>query len=116
MKITAYRSEEGCWLAMIDFGRAYMPFFANTKDEAVAKATSFLEAEKARQLRLVGSASQVAAEPENRTSVNPGGRGLHFAGKVWMLNRQTGHKVRVDPLAVAGFEATGYVRGGPRSK
>jgi len=40
----------------------------------------------------------------------------HFAGKVWMINRTTHDLKRVGQGEVAGYEANGYVRGGPRSK
>lgn len=37
-------------------------------------------------------------------------------GKVWMLNRQTSHRVRIEADQVSKYEWMGYVRGGPRSK
>lgn len=39
-----------------------------------------------------------------------------LAGKVWMINRSTQTKTRVDPSQVAEFETRGFVRGGPRSR
>lgn len=38
-----------------------------------------------------------------------------LAGKIWMVNRQTGHKTRIDPVEQQAFEANGYQKGGPRS-
>ncbi len=50
----------------------------------------------------------------------PQGRGAHlgalFAGKVWMLNRLTGERVRIFPSEIADFIDRGFERGGPRSK
>lgn len=37
-------------------------------------------------------------------------------GKVWMLNREKNHRVRVEADQVSKYEWMGYVRGGPRSK
>ena len=37
-------------------------------------------------------------------------------GKIWMLNRQTGERVRVMPNEVVEYEIKGYIKGGPRSK
>lgn len=39
-----------------------------------------------------------------------------LAGKVWVLNRTTGHRTRIDVSEVVSYEANGYVKGGPRSK
>lgn len=38
----------------------------------------------------------------------------HFAGKVWMVNKQLGQKRRVLPSEIAAL-GDGWVRGGPRS-
>ncbi len=46
----------------------------------------------------------------------PQGRSGSFVGKVWMLNRATGERARVEPHRVVAFEACGFERGGPRSK
>lgn len=42
-------------------------------------------------------------------------RGHHFAGKIWMVNKSTNHKTRIDQSQLSEYEANGYVRGGPRS-
>lgn len=111
MKITPYQSENGKWLALMDFdNNTFMPFFGASKADAVNRAEAFLEREKARWLRADSSGT------ENLTSERPAGKGQVFLGKVWMLNRETGERARVDAGEVAGFESRGYVRGGPRSK
>lgn len=38
-----------------------------------------------------------------------------LSGKIWMVNRQSGHKTRIDPSLMQEFEERGYIRGGPRS-
>lgn len=44
------------------------------------------------------------------------GRGRHFAGKVWVINRAMHDLKRIDPNELDSYLANGYVRGGPRSK
>ncbi len=44
------------------------------------------------------------------------GRGECFTGKVWMLNRSTNERARVDPGEVESYASRGFERGGPRSK
>lgn len=39
----------------------------------------------------------------------------HNAGKVWMVNKQTGDKKRIAESEIVQYEWAGYVRGGPRS-
>lgn len=120
MKITMYQSTDcpiaKIWLAHMDFGNdTYMSFFGPTAEAAEKRANDWYDKERARQLRIVGSSEQEEiAKPKNNGSGD--GRGQHFLGKVWMINRTTGHKARVEPSEVSGFEASGYVRGGPRSK
>ena len=119
MKIIVYQSFECSdfargYLAHMDLGNdTYMSFFGPTAEAAQKRANDWYANERQRQARIVGT-----SEPNVTTIANitrGDGRGMHFAGKVWMVNRTTGHKTRVDPGAVAGLEAQGYVRGGPRS-
>lgn len=44
------------------------------------------------------------------------GRGQGFVGKVWMLNRKTGERARVDVAEQISYEDMGFVKAGPRSK
>lgn len=120
MKITCYQSTEAAvvmqWLAYMDLGNCSMCFFGNTEAAARANAQRFFDREKARQLHLHGAASQVAGDVENLTHGATDNQQHRFSGKVWMLNRASGERARVDAGEVASFEARGYVRGGPRSK
>jgi hypothetical protein len=43
------------------------------------------------------------------------GRGKANIGKVWMVNKATGQRARVEAGSVDDFQSRGYVRGGPRS-
>lgn len=43
------------------------------------------------------------------------GRGKANIGKVWMVNKATGQRARVEADSVSDFQSRGYVRGGPRS-
>lgn len=36
-------------------------------------------------------------------------------GQIWVVNRTTAHKTKIDPARLQEFEANGYERGGPRS-
>lgn len=118
MKITTYHNpnEKHAWVALVELPpRLYMPFFGPTEEMARMAAENWFQYE--RQRKIVGSvATEVATTPDNRTGYNPGGRGTQFIGKVWMLNRQTGERARIDVAEISQYEARGYVKGGPRSK
>lgn len=125
MNITTYHSEDApshkSWLAYMDLGICHMDFFADTKLKAVEKAERFFAAEKARQVQIVGNIKDKVIEP---TETNPWdkidwgnpSRGQGFLGKVWMLNRATGQRARVNASEVEGYIVTGYIVAGPRSK
>lgn len=132
------------WLAHMNLGNdIYMSFFGHTKKEAEDKGHAWYAKESARFKHMDssqmdskpkaapvvvmnnndgwgsegwGGTAQVVAEhngwPNEQTAT---GRGHHFAGKVWMVNKTTGDKKRIDPSEQSTYEANGYVRGGPRS-
>lgn len=132
MNITTYHSSKApahkSWLAHMDLGTCHMDFFADTKLKAVEKAERFFAAEKARQVSIYGQGYETQQEPnnfaakaENTETFNQNpwtatGRGQGFFGKVWMLNRATQERARVEANQVSAYEAKGYVRGGLRSK
>lgn len=120
MNITTYHSEDApthkSWLAYMDLGTCSMSFFADSKLKAVEKAERFFAAEKARQVQIVGNIKAEVVEPAETNPWAATGRGQGFAGKVWMLNRATQERARVEANQVSAYEAKGYVRGGPRSK
>jgi hypothetical protein len=116
MNILTYHSEDApshkAWIAYpcID-GLFLVRCEAATKEEAVARAERWYSNEQAKQDRIVGDSEQ---EPSTFNRVM--GQGHHFAGKVWVLNRETGHKTRVMPNRVNEYLDSGYVKAGPRSK
>ncbi len=128
MNIVVYETEQAGpkkFLAHVNLGNdIYMSFFGAYQVQAVERAEAWYARERAHQLVLEAGVDRASANLEKRTGINPsgsglnpgGGRGAHFIGKVWMIHQVTRAKVRVPAGEVAGMEATGYVRGGPRSK
>ena len=75
-------------------------FTGSTQIEVVNKAIACWNAEEAKiKERLPTGAGQVF---ENQH---------HFAGKIWMFNKQTGDKVRIDSAQITEYEFKGYERG-----
>lgn len=83
-------------------------FEGSTEGIAKDKAIRLWESERAKYAKL--DSSPEIAKPLQL------GRGHHFAGKVWVINRATHDLKRVGVDELANYEAAGYVRGGPRSK
>lgn len=83
-----------------------------TEEIAKSKALALYESEREKW-----EAREGAAKPKNEPAVKSEGlgRGAHFLGKVWMINKTTGDKKRVSKDEVAQYEWAGYIRGGPRS-
>lgn len=107
------------WNARIYKGEKFLftpEFFGATEDEAKLKARKWVgEVSSVEYRERMAELKPADIKPE--TSDNEGaGRGKHFAGKVWLLNRATGHKCRVEPDQVEGLMQNGYVKAGPRSK
>lgn len=93
-------------------------FSGASEEIVVSHALRVWEQERAKYgLKPVIEADK-PVEPSGWSSapVKVDGRGHHLAGKVWMINRATADKVRIEPSQVADYESRGYVRGGPRSK
>ena len=115
MQITIYTSPKAWpdkrWLASLDLGKGLlMSFFAASEQEAIDKANSWYENEKARQLKL---------EPDrviDDTEIKPTGRGSYLVGKCWMIHTHTREKVLIDQAEQALYEGRGFVKGGARSK
>lgn len=112
MQITTYSSikawPEKRWLASLDIGKGLlMSFFRATEAEAIQAAQSWYDGELERQKRLEASTVNSMALGDGREAT---------AGKIWMLNRTTDHRIRIDANELKLFEGRGYVRGGPRSK
>jgi hypothetical protein len=98
----------------------YMSFFGPTAKEAEDKARSWYETERKRAERIdpsIKSNQSGSSDGWGDTDgwSKPDTRGMHFAGKVWMVNKSTGEKKRIDPSEQSLYEGRGFVRGGPRS-
>ena len=118
MNIITYHSANAkpheAWLAYAELpnGEQWLVRFTGaTEAEAVAKAEARWESEQKRYR------SHNELEPAlSAASFKSDGRGQAFAGKVWVINRDTQHLCRIDPGELDSYLAKGYVRGGPRSK
>lgn len=122
--IRSYRGQDewggDTWLAHMNLGNdIYMSFFGATKDAAETRARDWYETEKKRWERIDPSSKSVgeanAGWGNSDGWTKPDGRGQHFVGKIWMVNKSTGDKKRIDPTEQTLYEGRGYVRGGPRS-
>ena len=119
MNIITYHSSNAkpheAWLAYVELANGeqwLVRFHGATEQEAKEKAIARWASEKDRY-----------AYPEHDDCQMPpvrSGKGSHasamFAGKVWVINRETHDLKRIDPSELTAYEARGYVRGGPRSK
>lgn len=126
--VTYYSSnakKHQAWIAYVvlplDGNQLLVRSEGHTEDEAKQRAIAWYEKEKARQERLYRAELEEnkPVDDDGWTS-NPGGvgsgKGQVFVGKLWMLNRTTGQRARIEPSELQSYEAQGYVRGGPRSK
>lgn len=77
-----------------------------TEEVAATKARTLYESEREKHSKL---AHNQTMSKDSKPSQH------HNAGKVWMINKQTGDKKRVAESEIAQYEWAGYVRGGPRS-
>jgi hypothetical protein len=83
-----------------------------SEQEASQKAINLYEAEKGKWARL----EPYKHEDSDEAEYKPSGRGVGLAGKIWVFNRATGQRARIDAAEMASYEAKGYIKGGPRSK
>lgn len=92
-------------------------FSGPDEQQVVNRATAWFKAERARQAALVGYRVGTIYEPLDNTSArnNDPSKGQRFAGKVWMLNRGTGERARVETDQVGSYESRGFVKAGPRA-
>lgn len=90
-----------------------------TEQEAKDRALALWNRERARWDNVPHS-DTVKPSQHEEIAIARGGWGEvkqhHLAGKVWLMNRTTGHKCRVSAGEVAGLMGQGYVKAGPRSK
>lgn len=131
MKIITYSSENAesheKWLAylVINDQQWLVRFTGHSELEAITKANCFWVKEQDKQKALDRSCPQnvvTGAQVKNlddqiKTVARriTEDRGAHFMGTIWMVNKSTGHKVRIVEDRQAEYEANGYQRGGPRT-
>lgn len=120
IKVVTYHSvnskPDEQWLGYIvlpDGNRWLVSFSGSEEASVIAKAQSFYRKEKERLDNLYGKSDIEVDKSANH--VKGSGRGAHFAGKVWVVNRQLHDLKRIPESELADYEARGYVRGGPRS-
>lgn len=96
-----------------------------TEAEASQRAEALLISEQAKWKRLIGSSELEEGTKQTSTSElptasswgdQPSGRGACFAGKIWVFNRATGDKRRIDPNELDSYLGNGYIKAGPRTK
>lgn len=86
-------------------------FSGSDEQSVIANAKTVYVAERAKQTKLRGSLNS-----ETDKDMPADSSTHHFSGKMWVVNRTTHDLKRIEPSELAGYEANGYVRGGPRSK
>lgn len=101
------------YIVLPDGNQWQVRFSSNSEAAVIAKATALYRKEKERLNNLYGKSDIEVDKPANH--VKSSGRGAHFAGKVWVVNRQLHDLKRIEASELASYEARGYVRGGPRS-
>jgi len=110
------------WLAyaiLPDGNQWQVRFTGETEEVAKSKAIRLYEAELAKYAG--GEHKPVEQKPSDGWSAgaNPWpvsqGRGAHFAGKAWLIHKETRQKIRVPVEQVEQYLGE-YERGGPRSK
>lgn len=123
-KVITYHSENArpseAWIGyvVLDDGSYWrVRFVGASEDDIIAHARKVFSEEKSKQSKLEGATN--IKEADSVPSVR--GQGItpeasKVAGKVWMLNRTTGHRTRIDAKDYDAFVAKGYIKGGPRSK
>lgn len=123
MNIITYHSAtakpEWSWVAYIELPNGEylgIMFRDYTEDGVKAKAEQFWEAESKRRIHQPIEDrinEQVDRDEAEVKAITGPGRGTHFAGKVWMVNKTLGQKRRVLPSEIATL-GEGWVRGGPK--
>ena len=127
------------WLAHLNLGNdIFMSFLRGSKVDAETAARDWYERESNRfkhkdSCDMDGEGSVYVKEPLSDPVSGWGnavggwssgpvggkmtdGRAAAFTGKVWMLNRTTGERARIEAGLVAEYEGKGFIKAGPRSK
>lgn len=113
--VNAKPQEQWLGYVVLPDGNRWLVSFSGTDEASViAKAKAVYLADKAKQARIYG-VDNGDIEEEDKPEKHTEGRGHHFAGKVWVVNRTIHDLRRIDPSELEGYLAKGYVKGGPRS-
>jgi len=110
IEIVTYHSTnaklENAWIAhvVLPNGEYWGVRFCGSSEEIVKVKATQLWASESQKYR----ATDVGI-------VKTDNRGLHFAGKAWMINKTLNKKIRIDIDKVDEYTAMGWERGGPRS-
>jgi hypothetical protein len=99
-------------------------FSEHTEEAVIDAALNRWKIEKAKGERLSPSAPvtptaklpAMRTKPSTNLSTTPSPEATGLAGKVWMLNRTSGHRARINASELDSYLSQGYVKGGPRSK
>lgn len=95
-------------------------FRAASEDAVKAKAAQFWETESKRPINqvtdVVSQQRKGCMETGDVSGLVDSGRGHHFAGKVWMRNKETRELVRVPAEQLQQMLDSGYEKSGPRAK
>lgn len=87
--------------------------FGISEAAALERATRFYKNE----VDKLTYSQRLGATPTRVISTNVGqSRGVGFAGKIWVINRTTHERKRVDASEVENLLANGWIKGGPRTK
>jgi hypothetical protein len=86
-------------------------FIGSTEEDARAQLQEWLN-------RPRGKAPEAVLEEDGEQSkeIRVGGRGASLVGKVWMGNKETKEKIRVDPSEVGKYLNMGFIKAGPRTQ
>jgi len=122
------------WLAHLNLGNdIFMSFLRGSKVDAETAARDWYERESKRfkhkdscdidgEVKVVEAKKDEAWATGQQWGSGDGwgtpvdGRAAAFTGKVWMLNRTTGERARIEAGLVAEYEGKGFIKAGPRSK
>lgn len=123
MKIETYHSVNAsvdrAWMAYVTSGDHCFGIRFPAADEAtaIASAEKWWNSELDRQRKYVNPAvDQLLDDCQMMKSGKIDLRGQGHVGKVWMLNRSTGERARVESSSVESYANNGFERAGPRSK
>ncbi len=127
VKIISYFSEEPiapnmAWLAYVILPSGKMwdvRFNGSTKEAAIESAKRLYLSELARfktnREDIENDKVKPVARGKKAPRSLPSVKKSRGKGQIWVVNRKTGKRARIDPASLAEYESKGFVKGGPRS-